>query len=127
MFIIGVVECEPAVSPQAAGCLAPDGVVLRRLRCTRIGVAPGVERALIGKVLGDEVAEVRASRRLTDSASCLVIGEHEMALHMRHLLEQAGQSLPDSRPSLEVNLEHPLLARMERTVPEAQQAAAAGR
>jgi molecular chaperone HtpG len=67
----------------------------------------------IGKVLGDEVAEVRASHRLTDSASCLVIGEHEMALHMRHLLEQAGQSLPDSRPSLEVNLEHPLLARME--------------
>ena len=65
-------------------------------------------------VLGEEVAEVRASRRLTDSASCLVIGEHEMALHMRHLLEQAGQELPDSRPSLEVNLEHPLLARMEQ-------------
>lgn len=68
----------------------------------------------IRHVLGEEVAEVRASRRLTDSASCLVIGEHEMALHMRHLLEQAGQELPDSRPSLEVNLEHPLLARMEQ-------------
>lgn len=68
----------------------------------------------IRHVLGEEVAEVRASRRLTDSASCLVIGEHEMALHMRHLLEQAGQELPESRPSLEVNLEHPLLARMEQ-------------
>jgi molecular chaperone HtpG len=67
----------------------------------------------IGEVLGDDVAEVRASKRLTESASCLVMGENEMALHMRHLLEQAGQELPDSRPSLEVNLDHPLLSRLD--------------
>jgi molecular chaperone HtpG len=73
----------------------------------------------IGKELGEEVAEVRASQRLTDSASCLVIGEHELALHMRHMLEQAGQKLPASRPALEINLEHPLIARMPEADAEA--------
>jgi len=66
----------------------------------------------IGGVLGDSVGGVRASQRLTESAACLVTGEHEMALHMRQLLEQAGQKLPETRPVLEVNLGHPVLARM---------------
>ena len=69
----------------------------------------------MAKVLTDSVAEVRASRRLTDSASCLVLGEAEIALHMRRMLEQAGQELPDSRPTLEVNLEHPLVQRLQAT------------
>ena len=65
------------------------------------------------QVLGDGVQEVRASQRLTDSASCLVLNEQDMALHLRRMLEQAGQELPDSKPVLEVNLSHPLLARLE--------------
>ncbi|MBT8061790.1 MAG: molecular chaperone HtpG, partial [Gammaproteobacteria bacterium] len=64
-------------------------------------------------VLGSEVSEVRPSKRLTESASCLVFGEQDMALHMRRLLEQAGQELPDSRPALEVNVEHPLYKILE--------------
>ncbi len=63
-------------------------------------------------VLGDSVDDVRASRRLTDSAACLVLPEHEMALHLRRMLEQAGQSLPGSKPVLEVNLDHPLLQKL---------------
>ncbi len=63
-------------------------------------------------VLGDAVADVRASKRLTDSAACLVLGEHDMALHLKRMLEQAGQELPDSKPTLEVNLGHPLLERL---------------
>jgi molecular chaperone HtpG len=66
----------------------------------------------IGEVLGDAVSGVRASQRLTESASCLVLGEQDLALHMRHMLEQAGQELPDSKPVLEVNLEHPLVERL---------------
>jgi molecular chaperone HtpG len=66
----------------------------------------------VAEVLGEEVGEVRASKRLTDSASCLVFGEQELALHMRQLLEQAGQELPDSRPVLEINLDHPLYRRL---------------
>jgi molecular chaperone HtpG len=42
-----------------------------------------------------------------------VLGEQEIALHMRHMLEQAGQTLPDARPALEVNLDHPLVQRLE--------------
>jgi len=67
------------------------------------------------KVLGDAVSEVRASRRLTESAACLVLDEHDMALHLRRMLEQAGQNLPDSKPVLEVNLAHPLLLKLAAT------------
>jgi molecular chaperone HtpG len=70
------------------------------------------------QVLGEDVEAVRASRRLTDSASCLVLGEHDMALHLRRMLEQAGQQLPESKPSLEVNLAHPLLQRLATTQDE---------
>ncbi len=62
--------------------------------------------------LAEDVAEVRASQRLTESASCLVLSEQELALHMRRMLEQAGQAMPDSKPILEINLEHPLLQQL---------------
>jgi len=62
--------------------------------------------------LADDVAEVRASQRLTDSASCLVLSEQEMAMHLRRMLEQAGQAMPDSKPILEVNLDHELVKQL---------------
>ena len=66
----------------------------------------------IGKALGDQVGEVRVSRRLTSSPACLVLGEGDLALHMQHLLRQAGHHVPDSQPTLEINPGHPLLKRM---------------
>jgi len=63
----------------------------------------------LSETLANEVSEVRASQRLTESASCLVLNEQELAMHMRRMLEQAGQTLPDSKPVLEVNLDHQLL------------------
>ncbi len=66
----------------------------------------------LSDALTDEVSEVRASKRLTESASCLVLSEQELAMHMRRMLEQAGQELPDSKPKLEVNLDHPLLKQI---------------
>ena len=42
-------------------------------------------------VLGDKVKEVRVSQRLTDSPSCLVTDEQDMAVHRQRLLKQAGQ------------------------------------
>ncbi len=66
----------------------------------------------LSEALADEVAEVRASQRLTDSASCLVLSEQELAMHMRRMLEQAGQKMPDSKPVLEVNLDHQLLKQV---------------
>jgi molecular chaperone HtpG len=71
---------------------------------------PLLER--LAAALADEVKEVRASQRLTESASCLVLSEQEMAMHMRRMLEQAGQAMPDSKPILEINLDHPLVKQL---------------
>jgi len=66
----------------------------------------------LSEALSEEVKEVRASQRLTESASCLVLSEQELAMHMRRMLEQAGQAMPDSKPVLEVNLDHQLLKQV---------------
>lgn len=66
----------------------------------------------IKESLGDQVEEVRVSHRLTDSPSCIVLNEQDMALYMQNLLKQAGHDMPTSKPTLEVNPTHPLLQRM---------------
>lgn len=58
------------------------------------------------EVLGDRVAAVKKSARLTDSPVCLVTGEGEMAPHIRELLKARKMDVPPSRRVLEVNLEH---------------------
>jgi len=70
--------------------------------------------------LGERVSDVRASQRLTDSASCIVLGDQEMALHLQRLLEQAGQEVPDSRPALELNPGHALVQRLQAESDEAR-------
>lgn len=65
------------------------------------------------KLLDEKVDTVRASHRLADSASCLVAPEHAMALHLQRLLKQAGQEIPEQKPTLEINLSHPLVAHLE--------------
>ena len=67
----------------------------------------------VQKHLKDHVSEVTASSRLVDSASCLVMDEHAMAIHMQKLMEQAGQAMPGQLPALELNLEHPLVQHIE--------------
>jgi len=71
---------------------------------------PLVER--MKAALGDDVSEVRVTNRLTDSAACLVSGEHEISAHLERMLKQAGQNAPARKPILEINPEHPLLARV---------------
>ena len=68
----------------------------------------------IARVLDGEVAEVRASARLTDSAACLVVGEHDMGAQMRRLMEAAGQPVPETNPILEINASHPLLVMLDQ-------------
>jgi len=69
-------------------------------------------------VLGEQVAEVRPTVRLTESPACLVVGDHDMGNQMRRLLEAAGQAVPDSKPILEVNPNHPLIARLDSEADE---------
>ena len=66
----------------------------------------------IGDVLGDKVESVRRSNRLTDSPACLVLGEHDMGIQMRRIMEATGQAAPESKPHFEVNLTHPLVERL---------------
>ncbi len=65
------------------------------------------------KVLGDKIKEVRASSRLTDSPACLVLQEHDMAVHLQRLMKEAGHALPAAKPILEINLTHPLVAGLK--------------
>lgn len=74
--------------------------------------APMVER--ISKSLGDKVQSVRVSQRLTSSPACLVLGEHEMPLHLQQLMKQAGQDVPDTKPVMEINPEHPLVSKLDQ-------------
>ncbi len=69
--------------------------------------------AKLKELLGERVADVRVSARLTDSPSCLVLAEHDMAPHLVRLLRDAGQELPESKPTLEINPQHALVRRVE--------------
>ena len=69
-------------------------------------------------VLEEKVTGVNTTDRLTNSPACLVVGEYDMGLQMRRLLEQAGQSLPESKPTLEVNPDHPIVAKMDAETDE---------
>ncbi len=66
----------------------------------------------IKKVLRDRIEAVHVSRRLVESPACVVSGDDEISPGMRRMLEASGQSLPDTKPILEVNIEHPLVARL---------------
>lgn len=69
----------------------------------------------IKRVLRDKVDEVRASDRLKESAACLVIGEQDLGFQMQELLKATGQEPPETVPSLEINLDHPLVDLMTYT------------
>jgi molecular chaperone HtpG len=63
--------------------------------------------------LGERVSEVRVSTRLVDSPACIVVGEHDMSANLARVLKAVGQEAPDMKPTLEVNLDHPLVKRLE--------------
>lgn len=71
-------------------------------------------------LLGDRVGEVKVSARLTDSPSCLALSDYEMAPHLARLLREAGQEMPESKPTLEINPQHALLKRVEAETDEAK-------
>jgi molecular chaperone HtpG len=71
------------------------------------------------KSLQDRVSDVRVTNRLADSPAVLVLGAHDLGGQMRRILEAAGQKVPTSKPALEINVQHPLLQRIESTGEEA--------
>ena len=66
----------------------------------------------IRKVLEDRVEAVNVSHRLVDSPACVVSGADDISPQVRRMLEASGQALPASKPILEVNVDHPLVANL---------------
>jgi molecular chaperone HtpG len=68
----------------------------------------------IKKALGDKVKDVKLSRRLHDSPSCIVADENDPSMQMAQMLKAMGQaSMTDIKPILEVNGEHPILVSLK--------------
>ena len=72
---------------------------------------PVVER--LSTSLKDKTKEVRVTTRLVDSPACLVTSEGELSPQLIRMLKQAGQAVPESKPTLEINPEHPLVKKLE--------------
>ncbi|TNC82079.1 MAG: molecular chaperone HtpG [Oleiphilus sp.] len=66
----------------------------------------------IKELLKDKVEDVRVTNRLTDSPACLVAGAHDMDAQMKKIMEAAGQKVPETKPSFEINPEHPLVKQL---------------
>jgi molecular chaperone HtpG len=80
-------------------------------------LAPLIGR--VKKALGDQVKDVRASRRLADSPSCIVVDEHDPTMQMQQILKLMGnKDLPDVKPILELNPSHPIVTKLAAVTDE---------
>ncbi len=68
--------------------------------------------ARLKELLKDKVEEVRLSRRLTDSACCLVDPEWALSPQMQRMMKALKQEVPDTKQILEINADHPLVAAL---------------
>lgn len=74
----------------------------------------------IKKALGDKVKEVKLSKTLTgENPSCIVVDENDPSYQMIQMMKAMGQTGPDLKPILEVNGDHPIVARLKDTSDEA--------
>ncbi|MCG2609800.1 molecular chaperone HtpG [Acinetobacter sp. SM34] len=67
----------------------------------------------LSDALKAKTQQVRVTTRLVDSPACLVTGEGELSPQLIRMLKQAGQAVPESKPILEINPEHPLVKKLE--------------
>jgi molecular chaperone HtpG len=66
------------------------------------------------KSLGEKVKDVRFSKRLTDSACCLVSDEFDPSAHMERLFKAMQQDMPKTKRILELNPEHTLVSSFQK-------------
>jgi molecular chaperone HtpG len=62
--------------------------------------------------LKDKVKDVKVSKRLTTSASCLVADENDMDMHLKKLMAANNQSISDEKRILEININHSLVSKV---------------
>jgi molecular chaperone HtpG len=68
--------------------------------------------AAVKAALGDQVKDVRVSRRLTDSASCLVAAEGDPGANMERIMKMIDQNTEESKRILELNASHPVVKNL---------------
>lgn len=74
----------------------------------------------IKNALGEKVKEVKLSKTLSgDSASCIVVDENDPSYQMIQMMKAMGQPGPELKPILEVNGDHPILAKIKDSTDEA--------
>ena len=64
-------------------------------------------------VLSDKVKDVRVTSRLTTSPACLVVGEYDIDPNLQRLLKSVGQSIPNTKPIMEINPTHPIVLKLK--------------
>ncbi|MBT8099991.1 MAG: molecular chaperone HtpG [Gammaproteobacteria bacterium] len=74
----------------------------------------------IKRVLAERVEAVNVSQRLVDSPACVVAGNDELSPQLRRMLEASGQAMPESKPILEINVQHPLVTRLSQEADDAR-------
>ena len=75
---------------------------------------PVVEK--IKKALGEKVKEVKLSKTLTDeNPACIVVDENDPSYQMERMMKAMGQNVPEAKPILEVNGDHPILAKIKNS------------
>ena len=72
--------------------------------------------ALLKVTLSDAVKDVRPSRRLTNSAVCLVADDGDVDMHLERILRQHKQIDETSKRILEINPKHSLIRRLADSV-----------
>jgi molecular chaperone HtpG len=66
----------------------------------------------IKKTLEEKIKEVKPSTRLKDSMACLSGDIYDMSAYMEKILKASGQTMPETKRVLEINLDHPAVARV---------------
>lgn len=73
-------------------------------------LAPLLEAAK--KALEGKIREVRFSTRLRESPACLVLANDAIPAHLEKILQRAGKDVTRGRRDLELNPEHPIVAKL---------------
>ncbi len=77
--------------------------------------ADGAHKTLLDnltKALTGKVKEVRVSKRLVNSPSCIVAGQNDLDPSLKRIFEQMGQKGPEDHPVLEINPDHALIKKI---------------
>ncbi len=78
--------------------------------------------ALMKQELSEMVEDVRASDRLSESPACLIAQDHGLDRRLERILSEHGQLGAMSKPVLEINPTHPLVAALAERVAQADKA-----